>query len=191
MRFNADVPVQGAWARLSYLGTFAVVCRIVGAMVCATMVGGFSAEASTRAELPAVSVTRLRPDADASTRNDRARRADGPAPVLRIAAGRPRRVAFLRFAVPVNSAGAVQKATLRLCARAPAHGAVVTLRTVRDAGWNEESLSWRRQPRLGAAVDRASRFGRGAWVSFDATRLVRDARDGRVAMALVVSSRSG
>jgi hypothetical protein len=40
-------------------------------------------------------------------------------------------------------------------------------------------------------VDRASRFAKGSWVSFDATRLVRAARHRRLAMALVVSSTTG
>jgi hypothetical protein len=85
----------------------------------------------------------------------------------------------------------VRAATLRVRASAPAGRAVVALRSVRPTRWRQNTLDWRHQPKRGRVVDRVTRFAKGAWVSLDATRLVRAARHGRVTMALAVSSRSG
>jgi hypothetical protein len=149
------------------------------------------ASASTGVPDAGASTVRVGAVADASTRSDQPRRAQGRERRLRVAAGRTRGVAFLRFRLPRQPSAAIRQATLRLRATARTRRAVVVLRSVRTGGWTESRLTWRRQPGLGAAIDRSGSFAKGAWVSFDATRLVRRSRHGRVDMAVAVASPSG
>lgn len=189
----AALPLKSAHAhiRRPFSRTVRTCRRLAVLVACTPLLVAPSAKASDVPNGPDSTIMSIGANADTSTRSDRPRSTYGRATTLSVRAGRTRRLAFLRFALPARPGRLVLGATLRIRATSPADRAVVALRSVRRTQWRETTLAWRNQPPRGPVADRASGFAKGSWVSFDATRLVRAARHGRVVMALVVASASG
>lgn len=156
-----------------------VLPLVLAGAAAATTLAPAGAQPEPETSLPEVAVRRtVRAQADTFVRQSAPARPGGDAPRLLVDAS-PRRVAYLRFAVP-SFEGRLRSATLRLhVSDVPGAGSAAggTVFASSDTTWDEATTTWSNRPPLDGDV--AGSLGpvrRNRWVQHDVTSLVRSGR---------------